>query len=164
MVFTVAITMIRSASSEGACGWSWALLGSPGGSWRAPGGVPGASRGAPGGLREAPERLGGPWGGHGGSREDVGALLGGPGRSSGGPGGIPGGPGRVLGGVPGDLGLFLEPQDPAEADFGPMWGRFGFELGPRSTEQLFFLWFLLMLAECRECMKIHINHLKLCYF
>ena len=91
-----------------------------------PGGLLGVSREAPGGSR------GVLWG-----------VMGGPGRTLGPSWGVPGGPRGVLGGsrevlggsweeVPGDLGLFLEPQDPAEADLGPIWGRFGVEVGPRT--------------------------------
>ena len=112
------------------------VLGAPGesrGAWRAPGGLPGGSRGRPGGLlaasREAPgslgESLGGAWGVPGGPWGPLGGVRGGP-------GGVPGGPGGVLGGVPGGLGRSWGPRTPPEADFGPIWGRFGVELGPRS--------------------------------
>ena len=121
-----------SGGPGGAWGWSWVLLGSPGG----PGGLPGGSRGAPGGVPggswQPPGRLpgvsGSPWGGSWGVPGGPWGPLGG---VRGGPGGVPGGPGRVLGGVPGGLGRSWGPRTPPEADFGPIWGRFGVELGPR---------------------------------
>ena len=117
-------------------GWSWGLLGSPGGSRRAPGGFPGASRGAPGGLPGGSRGSRGVLGGSpGGSREALGALLGGSGGVLGGSRevlegswegsrgvlGVPGAPGpprrQILDRFGVDLGSNLGPGAPANSVF-----------------------------------------------
>ena len=121
----------------GGPGCSWGVPGGLEGSRGAPGGLPGGSRGAPGGVPggswQPPGRLpgvsGSPWGESWGVPGGPWGPLGG---VRGGPGGVPGGPGGVLGGVPGGLGRSWGPRTPPEADFGPIWGRFGVELGPRN--------------------------------
>ena len=112
-----------SGGPEGAWGWSWVLLGSPGGSWRAPGGLPGASRGAPGSLPGGSRASRGGLGGDlGGSGEALGALLGGS-------RGVLGGSREVLGasweGSREVLSIPGAPRPPRR----PMLDRFGADLG-----------------------------------
>ena len=112
-----------SGGPEGAWAWSWVLLGSPGGSWRAAGGLPGASRGAPGSLPGGSRASRGGLGGDlGRSREALGALLGGS-------RGVLGGSREVLGasweGSREVLSIPGAPRPPRR----PMLDRFGADLG-----------------------------------
>ena len=120
-------------------GWSWGLLGSPGESRRAPGGLPGASRGAPGGLPGGSQVsrgvLGGSWAVPGGP---WGLLWGVPG----GPGGVPRGSRGVLGGSwkgsRGVWGRSWGPRTPRKLILDRFGADVGWNSAPGTTENCSF--------------------------